>query len=188
MIKKGQKESVKQSKTHDSFWGITDKQDIEKVLWIASKSNRRRKTNCMFIWTKRRKKWAYGVPGLPGHWDSDCRRPEVQPFLFPSPQGWQQCYPRLCPLGLWLLITTGCLCEQPSGVKFTALCISTLCWAELACTQAPWESGATGQASPAAPRDGLGGSSHCWALGHAHELVWAWHCKPEVSWLGSKIV
>lgn len=103
----------------------------------------------MFIWTKRRKKWAaYGGPGLPGHWDSDCMRPKVQPFLFPSPQGWQQCYLRLCPLGLWLLITAGCLCEQPSGVKFTALCISTLCWAELPCTQAPWERGAAGQASP----------------------------------------
>lgn len=51
-------------------------------------------------------------------------------------------------LGLWLLITAGCLCEQPSGVKFTALCISTLCWAELPCTQAPWGSGAAGQASP----------------------------------------
>lgn len=37
MIKKAQKEGVKQGKTWDSFWGITDKQDIEKVLWIASK-------------------------------------------------------------------------------------------------------------------------------------------------------
>lgn len=80
--------------------------------------------------------------------ETSCRRLEVQPFLFPSPQGWQQCYLRLCPLGLWLLITAGCLCEQPSGVKFTALCISTLCWAEPPCTQAPWERGAAGQASP----------------------------------------
>lgn len=39
-----------------------------------------------------------------------------------------------------------------------------------------------------APRDRLGGSSHCWALEQLCELVWAWHCKPEVSWLGSKIV
>lgn len=32
MIKKEEKEYVKQSKTQDSFRGITDKQDIEKVL------------------------------------------------------------------------------------------------------------------------------------------------------------
>lgn len=159
-VRRWQKESVKQSKTQESFWGISDKQDIEKVLWIALKCNRRRKGNSMLIWTERRKKWGtYRVPGLPGNWGSDCRRPEEQPFPFPSSRGLQRCYLRLCPLGRWLLITTGCLYEQPSGVKFTALRISTLCWAELACAQAPWVSGAAGQASPAAPRDGLGGSS-----------------------------
>ena len=176
-VRRGQKEGVKQSKTQESFWGITDKRDIEKVLWIALKCNRRRK------------KWGtYRVPGLPGSWGSACRRPEEQSFPFPSPQGWQRCYLRLCPLGRWLLITAGCHCTQPSGVKFAALRISTLRWAELACAQAPWVSGAAGRASPAAPRDRLGGSSPLLSSGQARELVWAWHRKPEVSWPGSKIV
>lgn len=169
--RRGQKEGVKQSKTQESFWGIADKQDIEEVLWIALKCNRRRKQNNMLIWTERKKKWGiYGVLGLLGNWGSNCKRSEEQPFSFPSPQGWWWCYLRLCPLGCWLLITAGCLCKQPSGVKFTVLRISTLCWAELARAQAPWVSGAPGQASPAAPRDELGGSS---LLPSSEEGTWA---------------
>lgn len=85
MIKKEEKEYVKQSKTQDSFRGITDKQDIEKVLWIASKSNSRRKRNCMFLNKEEEEVSHLWSAWSPGHWDSDCRRPEVQPFLFPSP-------------------------------------------------------------------------------------------------------
>lgn len=39
-VRRGQKEGIKQSKTQESFWGITDKQD------------RRRKGNGMLIWSE----------------------------------------------------------------------------------------------------------------------------------------
>lgn len=48
-VRRGQKEGIKQSKTQESFWGINDKQDIEKVLQIALKCNGRRKGNNMLI-------------------------------------------------------------------------------------------------------------------------------------------
>lgn len=189
MIKKEEKEYVKQSKTQDSFRGITDKQDIEKVLWIASKSNSRRKRNCMFL-----NKEEEEVSHLWSAWSSWTLRHWLQEtwgatFSFPLSLGMAAVLSETLPSGPLAINNCKDACASSLQESNSLHFASALCAGQsFPAPRHPGRVGLLDKPPQAAPRDRLGGSSHCWALGQVCKLVWAWHCKPEVSWLGSKTV